>query len=133
VVSVTRGSPRRECDAGATLDRQCYRDGLIWGTYDARGALKKAAREAGCFTDREIQHLSMHDLRHGAIAKLASASPNLPGIAHLAGHVRVNTTTQYVHSTRDQTRAVLDARPRIIPVPDSELKELTTPIEQLNA
>jgi hypothetical protein len=44
-----------------------------------------------------------------------------------------NTTTRYVHSTRDQTRAVLDARPKIIPVPDSEPKELTTDIDELSA
>ena len=68
--------------------------------------------------------MSLHDLRHGALTELASVSPNLPGIAHIAGHKRVSTTTQYVHSNRAQTRAVLNARPRIpvtIPVTDVEI------------
>ena len=54
-------------------------------------------------------------------------SPNLPGIAHIAGHKRVSTTTQYVHSNRAQTRAVLNARPGIpvtIPVTDSKSADL---------
>jgi len=36
----------------------------------------------------------LHDLRHGALTELASVSPNLPGIAHIAGHKRVSTTTR---------------------------------------
>ena len=74
----------------------------------------------------------MHDLRHGALTELASVSPNLPGIAHIAGHKRVSTTTQYVHSNREQTRAVLNARPGIpvtIPVTDAksaDLKDIAT-------
>ena len=71
--------------------------------------------------------MSLHDLRHGALTELVSVSPNLPGIAHLAGHKRVSTTTQYVHSNREQTRAVLNARPGIpvtIPVTDSKSADL---------
>ena len=70
--------------------------------------------------------------RHGALTELTSLSPNLPGIAHIAGHKRVSTTTQYVHSNRAQTRAVLNARPRIpvtIPVTDvksADLKDIAT-------
>jgi len=86
---------------------------LIWGAFDCRPALRNAARDAGCFTEQEIRHLSLHDFRHGALTELASVSPNLPGIAHIAGHKRVSTTTQYVHSNREQTRAVLNARPGI--------------------
>ncbi|MBW2159350.1 MAG: tyrosine-type recombinase/integrase, partial [Deltaproteobacteria bacterium] len=76
---------------------------------------------------QEIKHLSLHDLRHGALTELASVSPNLPGIAHIGGHKRVDTTTKYVHSNREQTRAVLNARPGIpvtIPVTDLELADL---------
>ena len=72
--------------------------------------------------------MSLHDLRHGALTELASVSPNLPGIAHIAGHKRVSTTTQYVHSNRARTRAVLNARPRI-PVTDvksADLKDIAT-------
>jgi len=118
------GSPR--------LREHCDGNGLIWGSFDCRAALRNAARDAGCFTEQEIRHLSLHDLRHGALTELASVSPNLPGIAHLAGHKRVSTTTQYVHSNREQTRAVLNARPRIpvtIPVTDAksaDLKDIAT-------
>ena len=105
---------------------------MIWGAFDCRPALRNAARDAGCFTEQEIRHLSLHDLRHGALTELASVSPNLPGIAHIAGHKRVSTTTQYVHSNRAQTRAVLNARPGIpvtIPVTDAksaDLKDIAT-------
>jgi len=103
--------------------RRCDGPGLIWGAFDCRPALGNAARDAGCFTEQEIQHLSLHDLRHGALTELASVSPNLPGIAHIAGHKRVSTTTQYVHSNREQTRAVLSARPGI-PVTDVKSADL---------
>ena len=95
---------------------------MIWGAFDCRPSLRNAARDAGCFTEQEIRHLSLHDFRHGALTEQASVSPNLPGIAHIAGHKRVSTTTQYVHSNREQTRAVLNARPGIpvtIPVTDA--------------
>jgi integrase len=113
--------------AQALLTRHCDGDGLIWGAFDCRSALRNAARDAGCFTEQEIQHLSLHDLRHGALTELASVSPNLPGIAHIAGHKRVDTTTKYVHSNREQTRAVLNARPGIpvtIPVTDPKWADL---------
>jgi len=118
--------------AQALLTRRCDGAGLIWGAFDCRPALRNAARDAGCFTEQEIRHVSLHDLRHGALTELASVSPNLPGIAHIAGHKRVSTTTQYVHSNRAQTRAVLNARPRIpvtIPVTDvksADLKDIAT-------
>ena len=120
--------------AQALLNRHCDGPGLIWGTFDCRPALRNAARDAGCFTEQEIRHLSLHDLRHGALTELASVSPNLPGIAHIAGHKRVSTTTQYVHSNREQTRAVLKARPGIpvtIPVTDSKLADLNHVAEVL--
>jgi hypothetical protein len=113
--------------AQALLTRRCGGDGLIWGAFDCRSALRNAARDAGCFIEQEIQHLSLHDLRHGALTELASVSPNLPGIALIAGHKRVDTTTKYVHSNREQTRAVLKARPGIpvtIPVTDLKLADL---------
>ena len=74
---------------------------------------------------QEIRHLSLHDLRHGALTELASVSPNLPGIAHIAGHKRVSTTTQYVHSNREQPRAVLKARPGIpVTIPVTDLNQV---------
>jgi len=78
--------------AQALLNRHCDGPGLIWGAFDCRPSLRNAARDAGCFTEQEIRHLSLHDLRHGALTELASVSPNLPGIAHIAGHKRVSTT-----------------------------------------
>ena len=124
--------------ARALLTRHCDGPGLIWGSFDCRPALRNAARDAGCFTEQEIRHLSLHDFRHGALTELASVSPNLPGIAHIAGHKRVSTTTQYVHSNREQTRAVLNARPGIsvtIPVTnavtDSKLADLNDVAEVL--
>jgi hypothetical protein len=101
---------------------------MIWGAFDCRPSLRNAARDAGCFTEQEIRHLSLHDFRHGALTEQASVSPNLPGIAHIAGHKRVSTTTQYVHSNREQTRAVLNARPGIpvtIPVTDAVTDAVT--------
>ena len=59
--------------------------------------------------------------------ELASLSPSLPGVAHIARHKCVSTTTQYVHSNRAQTRAVLNARPGIpvtIPVTDTKSADL---------
>ena len=78
--------------------------------------------------------MSLHGLRHGALTELASVSPNLPGVAHIAGHKRVTTTTQYVHSNREQTRAVLNARPGIpvtISVTDSSSADLNDVTEVL--
>ncbi len=118
------------------LDRHCEDEGLIWGSFDCRGALRKAARDAGCFSEREIQHLSLHDFRHGALTEMAEHSPNLAGIAHLAGHKRVTTTTRYVHSNRHQGRAVLDARPRVsvpISVAEKVPDELKLPTELLTS
>ena len=118
--------------AQALLTLHCDGTGLIWGSFDCRAALRNAARDAGCFTAQEIRHLSLHDLRHGALTELASVSPNLPGIAHLAGHKRVSTTTQYVHSNREQTRAVLNARPAI-PVTDLKSTDLCDVAKVLSA
>jgi hypothetical protein len=56
------------------------------------------------------------------------------GIANMAGHKRVSTTTQYVHSNREQTRAVLKARPGIpvtIPVTDKKSADLNHVAEVL--
>jgi len=113
--------------AQALLTLHCDGTGLIWGSFDCRAALRNAARDGGCFIEQEVQHLSLHDLRHGALTELASVSPNLPGIAHIGGHKRVDTATKYVHSNREQTRAVLNARPGIpviIPVTDPKLADL---------
>jgi hypothetical protein len=38
-------------------------------------ALRNAARDAGCFTEQEIRHVSLHDLRHGALTKLGRFEP----------------------------------------------------------
>ena len=87
-------------------------------------------KRCGIFTEQGIRPLSLHDFRHGALTELASVSPNLPGIAHIAGRERVSTTTQYVHSNREQTRAVLKARPGI-PVTDSKFADLNHVAEVL--
>jgi hypothetical protein len=112
------------------LNRHCDGPGMIWGAFDCRPSLRNAARDAGCFTEQEIRHLSLHDFRHGALTEQASVSPNLPGIAHIAGHKRVSTTTQYVHSNREQTRALLNARPGI-PVTDKKSADLNRVAEVL--
>ena len=51
-------------------------------------------------------------------------------IAHNAGHKHMSTTTQFVHSNRAQTRAVLKARPGI-PVTDSKSADLNGPASVL--
>ena len=43
--------------------------------------LRTRTAPRGRFTEQEIRHVSLHDLRHGALTELASVSPNLPGIS----------------------------------------------------
>ena len=108
----------------AQLDEICPKSGLLFPEFNFRHALRKAALEV--LGDEGLaRHVSPHDFRHAALTTMASTTPDLPGIAHIAGHKHVTTTAGYVHANKHAADRVLDAHHRIpvtIPVtgPESE-------------
>jgi len=79
--------------ARAALD-SVARSGLIFGEHDYRWQLKKAAKAIG-LPAQKLRTFCAYDLRHARLTELAEGG-NLTGVAYLAGHKRVTTTSLYV-------------------------------------
>ncbi len=88
------------------------RGDLIFGRYDGRSALRKAALDAGLPEER-ANELKPYSFRHGRTTHLVAHSDNMPGVMHLVGHKHLTTTNTYVHANQRAGRAVLDSLPRM--------------------
>ena len=51
-----------------------------------------------------LKDVRIHDLRHSFASRALALGENLPMIARLLGHARVQTTARYAHLTRDSVR-----------------------------
>lgn len=83
-------------EARAALDSVCPPAGLLFGRHDYREHLKRAA-QAVLPADKAAL-LSVYDLRHSRLTYLCERTTNLPGVAYLSGHRRIDTlVSRYVH------------------------------------
>jgi integrase len=82
--------------ARVALDSVCRpgRTGLVFGDHDYRWQLKKAAKAINLPAGK-LRTFCAYDLRHNRLTELAEGG-NLTGVAYLAGHKRVTTTSIYV-------------------------------------
>lgn len=93
-------------EARAALDAVCPDAGSIFGTHDYREQLKRAAEKV--LPPHKAATFCAYDFRHGRLTQLAETG-NLPGVAYLAGHKRVTTTSIYVKPGARAAKAVLGA------------------------
>ena len=94
--------------ARAALDSVVPERGVIFGRHNFRTVLRRAAKDAG-LPPEKAQHVSDYDFRHARLTFLAERSPNLPGLAYLAGHKHTSTTSRYINIARRAGREVLEA------------------------
>jgi integrase len=82
--------------ARVALDSVCRAGmaGPIFGEHDYRWQLKKAAKAIN-MPAAKLRTFCAYDLRHNRLTELAEGG-NLTGVAYLAGHKRVTTTSIYV-------------------------------------
>ncbi len=84
--------------------------GTIFGPVDLRVSLRKAAKpvigEALAF------RLTPYDFRRNRFTHWTEESTNLPGVMHLAGHKRLETTAKYVRGSERAARDVLGTKRR---------------------
>ncbi len=97
--------------AREALDSVCPDEGLVFGPAHYRHVLHAAAKAAGLSAHR-AKHLSYHDWRHAALTHMASRTTDLVGMAYLAGHRDVSTTSKYVHANIRAAERVIAARER---------------------
>lgn len=84
-------------------------DGTIFRRCDLRVTIRDAMLRAGIDADRVRRCQPMHVWRHSRLSILASQPQvNLAALRYLAGHKQLATTDRYVHSTVDDTRALLE-------------------------
>lgn len=95
--------------AQEALDSVCPDEGLVFGPGHYRHVLTAAAKAAG-LSEHRARHLSYHDWRHAALTHMASTTTDLVGMAYLAGHRDVATTSRYVHANMKAAERVIAAR-----------------------
>jgi integrase len=95
-------SPR----AAEALDSAGPDKGLIFPPSDFRASLRVAAAKAGLPPD-QARHVSYHDFRHARLTHWASVTTDLAGMAYLAGHKHVSTTSLYVHAQKQAAEALV--------------------------
>jgi integrase len=81
---------------------------LVFGiTNNVKKSFGAARRDAG------LEFLRLHDLRHTAATRLASAGMNLAHVGQILGHANIKTTQRYVNQTNsvlDVARDILEKR-----------------------
>lgn len=91
--------------ARVALDSVC-RPGVLFGSHDYRHHLGNASKEA--LPAAKARTFTAYDLRHARLTELAETG-NLPGVAYLAGHRRVTTTSLYVRPGLRAAERTLEA------------------------
>lgn len=97
--------------ARAILDELAPRRGLIFGHHDHREPWRAAV--AAVLPPELAAHCSPYDLRHARLTHLVELNPNLPGVAYLAGHKHLTTTSIYLRSSQRAAAEVLATAARI--------------------
>ena len=82
--------------AWKALEAVCPKSGPIFGRAKMRETLKTAARAAG-LPEALARRVTPYTFRHSRITQLASVTSDLRGLAYLAGHKDLTTTSHYVH------------------------------------
>jgi len=98
--------------AKAALESVC-RPGLLFGRHDYRWHLERAAKAV--LPAAKARTFTGYDFRHARITELAETG-NLPGVAYIAGHKRVTTTSLYVKPGLRAAERTLDASDRDRPM-----------------
>lgn len=83
-------------------------EGLIFGRYDYRRTLRKAA--ALVIGEERAQYLTFRDLRHAALTDLAEVTQSVGAVAAVAGHRDLRTTSRYFNARERAATAALRAR-----------------------
>lgn len=94
--------------ARAALDSVCRagKTGPIFGEHDYRWQLRKAAKAAGLPAGK-LRTFAAYDFRHARLTELAEGG-NLTGVAYVAGHRRISTTSIYVRPGLRAAERALD-------------------------
>lgn len=91
--------------AREALESIAPESGLIFGRHDYRNQLERAAKRV--LDPDRARTFTAYDLRHARLTQLAE-SGDIPGVAYIAGHRDVNTTSIYVHPGLRAAKRVLD-------------------------
>ena len=94
--------------AWKALETVCPAEGLIFGTARFRESLKIAAKASG-LPEEVAKQVTPYTFRHSRITHLASVTTDLRGVAYLAGHKDLTTTSHYVHGNVKAGERVLAA------------------------
>jgi integrase len=89
------------------LEQYASTPGPLWGRWDLRVELRKAATKIG-LDEARAQAVSTYDLRHARINALRDAGASRSGLQLLAGHTDAATTELYMHPLADQAKKALD-------------------------
>ncbi len=92
--------------AREALDSVALADGPIFGRHEYRYHLERAAHRV--LPPARAATFAAYDLRHARLTELARKG-DLPGVAYLAGHKQVSTTSIYVRPGLRAAEAVLRA------------------------
>ena len=82
--------------------------GLLFPKYYYTKTLRTAAKKAG-LPEHIYSTLNARDFRHSRCTNLGDHSKNVNGIAYLAGHKDLRTTSRYIHPGKKAARDALDA------------------------
>jgi len=82
--------------------------GFIFGSAKLRDTLKAAALSSG-LSEAVAKRVTPYTFRHSRITHLASVTTDLRGVAYLAGHKNLATTSHYVHGNVKAGERVLAA------------------------
>ena len=70
---------------------------------DSRKGRRRTEKKGGR-TRAGLADVRLHDLRHSFASRALALGENLPMIARLLGHARIQTTARYAHLARDAVR-----------------------------
>lgn len=84
--------------ARAALDSCCPDEGLVFGPQRLDYHVKRAAKSA--LGEALGDRFTLQHLRSAGITHALERSGNLPGVAYLAGHLRIQTTSGYTRASR---------------------------------
>jgi len=94
--------------AREALERIAPEEGLIFGRYDYRRTLRKAAAQV--IGEERARYLTLRDLRHAALTDLAECTQSVGAVAAIAGHRDLQTTSRYFNARKRAATAALRAR-----------------------
>lgn len=91
--------------ARQALDFAAPKKGNIFSAHDFREPLRKAARKV--LPEPECDQFTPYDFRRCALTRFAEVG-GLKGIAHMAGHTQLNTSSIYIKTGRNDAEDILE-------------------------